>query len=108
MALGGCATVTVDSGERRITARGLFGTRVEQLSLYPIAIRSSGFGVFATPNSLTVGRLRQVALFAPNGDTHCQVVLLGNTPAQAAELVGILERGGIPPSRICVEPGEGK
>lgn len=101
----GCATVSVNTEQGTIRARGLFGTRVLPFSQSPLAVHSRGLGVFASPGELSLGLHSRVALYIPD-PAACRVVLIGQHPDQTRRLIEVLEQGGVKAADICTDKGE--
>jgi hypothetical protein len=103
-AVCGCATVTVNTEQGTIRARGLFGVQVLPYSLSPIAVHSRGLGAFAGAGEFSLGLQSRVAVYAPDPNS-CRVVLIGQRAEETQRLIETLQRGGIEASDICTDTG---
>ena len=100
----GCATVTVATGEGQITARGMFGTSIQTLTLAPVSIRRQGIGVHQDRGSITLGWLAESAVYEPSANDACRIVLFESNPAQLAELISVLRHAGADMTTVCSQP----
>jgi hypothetical protein len=99
--LTGCTTLTVNSEAGSITVHGLFYSSKKTLPLAPMAIKTSGFGLFRDPYSISAGWHSETSVYIPQDGNECRVVLIGNSKEEAEQLLSVLGNSGIAPDNIC-------
>lgn len=95
-----CATVSVNTVEGTITARGLIGV-TKTLPLSAVAVTARGAGYLSTSSGVAIGAFSSTQVFLPDS-SECTVVIVDASADALEDLQETLHDAGHELSSICV------
>lgn len=103
LALAGCTTITISSGQDEVVVSGLGHSRIKVFGLAPVAVQARGLGVASTPQSFNLGWYSQTGIYTTGKEGECRIVLLSSGRDELQALLAALRAGGADLSNVCID-----